>query len=115
MQFASDLDEETKERIESGRKYVELLKQKQNDPMPFFKQVVILYAANNGLFTGARVDDTRTIEAKYLEFVDREYDSLFTRIESGRELTDPIVADLDKSIREFKDAHSDFYGQEADE
>ena len=41
MQFASDLDEDTKARIESGRKYVELLKQGQYKPMPFYRQVAL--------------------------------------------------------------------------
>jgi len=52
MQFASDLDDDTKVRIDSGRKYVELLKQKQNEPVPFYRQAVSIYAANAGIFEG---------------------------------------------------------------
>ena len=109
MQFASDLDEETKQRIDSGRKYVELLKQKQNDPMPFQKQVVVLYGANNGLLNGSKVEDTQTIEQRFLEFMGREYAQVLSGIETGRELTDEITASLDKAIGEFKDAHSNLY------
>ena len=72
MQFASDLDEDTKKRIDSGRKYVELLKQAQNEPVPFYKQVVAIYAANQGIFDGAAVEDTRAIESSFLEFVERD-------------------------------------------
>ncbi len=109
MQFASDLDDDTKARIESGRKYVELLKQPQNAPVPFFKQVVSIYAANNGIFDGAPVENTRKIEESYLEFIERDRKDIFDGIESGRELTDEIVEKLDKSIVDYKDAHTQLF------
>lgn len=112
MQFASDLDDETKARIESGRKYVELLKQPQNAPVPFYKQVVSIYAANNGLFVGAKVEDVRAIEQAWLDFVERDRKEIFTEIETGRELTDELVVKLDTAIKDFKDSHAPFYGNE---
>ena len=110
MQFASDLDEDTKARIDSGRRYVELLKQGQNDPMPFYKQAVAIYAANAGIFDGAPVENTREIEAKYLEFIERDRMDIFDGIESGRELTDEIVEKMDKAMTDFKDANTNLYG-----
>tara|TARA_B100000745_G_scaffold150609_1_gene98442 strand:+ start:1 stop:1281 length:1281 start_codon:yes stop_codon:yes gene_type:complete len=109
MQFASDLDEETKARIDSGRKYVELLKQGQNDPMPFYKQTVAIYAANSGLFDDAAVESTREIEANFLEFIVRDRKSILESIESGRELTDELVAELNKAIADYKEANSNYY------
>ncbi len=110
MQFASDLDEETKQRIESGRKYVELLKQPQNNPMPFQKQVVSIYAINSGLYEGARVEDVRKIEQTFLDFIERDRGDILTTIETGRELTDELVEKIDKAIIDFKEAHGNFYG-----
>jgi F-type H+-transporting ATPase subunit alpha len=46
-QFASDLDEETKNKIERGKRLVEVLKQDQYSPLPFERQVCIIYAAVN--------------------------------------------------------------------
>ncbi len=113
MQFASDLDEETKARIESGRKYVELLKQDQNDPMPFYRQVMVIYAANNGLFTGASVEDTKAIEEAYLSFVERDRKDILDTIETERALSDELTAQMDKSITDFKEANSKFYAEAA--
>lgn len=110
MQFASDLDEETKARLDSGRKYVELLKQNQNDPMPFFKQVVSIYAANNGLFEGADPINVSDIEDAWLAFVERDRKDIFDVIENGRELTDDVVNKLDQAIADFKEAHTQLYG-----
>ncbi|MFT5849840.1 MAG: F-type H+-transporting ATPase subunit alpha [Patiriisocius sp.] len=109
MQFASDLDDDTKARIDSGRKYVELLKQKQNEPVPFYKQAVSIYAANAGIFEGAAVEDTQKIEASFLEFIERDRKSVMDAIETGRELTEDVVTGLDKAIVDYKEAHAANY------
>jgi F-type H+/Na+-transporting ATPase subunit alpha len=109
VQFASDLDEDTKNRIESGRKYVELLKQPQNNPMPFYLQVISLYAANNGLYDAAPVAKVREMEAAFLEFVKREQKQMVETIETKRELSDETVATLGNLIASFKESHAQYY------
>ncbi len=109
MQFASDLDEDTKSRIDSGRKYVELLKQKQNDPMPFYKQVVSIFAANAGIFDNTTPDRVNKIENEFLAFVERDRAEILKTLETGRELTDEVVEKLNAAIADFKEAHADFY------
>lgn len=109
MQFASDLDDDTKARIENGRKYVELLKQKQNNPMPFYKQVVSIYAANNGMYTKASVENTQKIEEAFLSFVEREHGAMLKTIETGRELTDAVVEELNTAITAFTDSHQNLF------
>jgi len=112
MQFSSDLDEDTKARIESGQKFTELLKQKQNNPMPFYKQVVSLYAANNGIMENVAVTNVHKLEETFLDFVDREHKSVFADLEKGRELTDEIVSTLDEAMKQFQDSHGDLYETE---
>jgi F-type H+-transporting ATPase subunit alpha len=102
MQFASDLDEDTKARIESGRRYVELLKQPQNNPMPFYKQVVSIYAANAGMYGFVPVADVRKTEDSFLSFIERDRKDIFDTIEKGRELTDEVVAKINTAIEDFK-------------
>src|SRR5690606_35363406 len=102
--------EDTKARIDSGRKYVELLKQKQNDPMPFYEQVVSIYAANTGILEGTTPEKVRELEAAFLSFLKRDRKDILDGIEKGRELTDEIVAKLDTAIKDFRDSHAQFYG-----
>ncbi|OGG83753.1 F0F1 ATP synthase subunit alpha [Candidatus Kaiserbacteria bacterium RIFCSPLOWO2_02_FULL_45_11b] len=109
MQFASDLDDDTKQRIDSGRKYVELLKQKQNDPMPFYKQVVSIYAANNGLFDNAAPSAVSKMETEFLSFIGRDRKDILDTIETGRELTDEVVEKLNTAMADFKESHAHFY------
>jgi len=109
MQFASDLDEDTKKRIDSGRKYVELLKQKQNNPMPFYKQVISIYGANTGLLDGATPEFVSKIETEFHAFIERDRKEIMDTIETGRELTDAVVEKLNIAIKDFKDANAALY------
>jgi F-type H+-transporting ATPase subunit alpha len=109
MQFASDLDDDTKQRIESGRKYVELLKQTQGNPMPFFKQVISIYGANTGLLDGAEAKNVRVIEEAFLSFIERDRKEIMTTLETGRELTDEVIEKLNTAIADFKEAHAQYY------
>ncbi len=109
MQFASDLDEETKSRIDSGRIYVELLKQRENNPMPFYKQVASLYGANGRLFTGARPERVSEIELAYHDFIERDRKDILTAIETERALSDDTKAKLDAAITDFRTANPQLY------
>ena len=62
-QFGSDLDADTKARLEQGARIVEVLKQNQNAPVPVEKQVAILYAVTKGILSRVATEDVRTYEA----------------------------------------------------
>ena len=106
MQFASDLDDDTRTRIESGRRYVELLKQPQNQPMPFYKQAISIYAANSGLYGNVSVNEVGKTEENFLAFIERDYKEVLELVESGRELTDEVVDKLNTAISAFKNTLS---------
>jgi len=109
MQFASDLDDDTKKRIDTGRKYVELLKQTQNNPMPFYKQVVSIYGANNGLLDGTVPENVHKIEMTYQEFILRDRKDILDMIETERVISEEIKVKLDASITDFKEANGNLY------
>lgn len=109
MQFASDLDEDTKKRIDSGRKYTELLKQGQHATLPFHKQVVSIFGANTGLLDGAAVERVGEIERTFLEFMERDRSDVLSAIASSRELSDETVSHLERAITDFKAAHQALY------
>lgn len=109
MQFASDLDEDTKNRINSGRAFTELLKQKNGNPMPFYKQVVSLYAANQGYMSGVAVRNIAALEEALLEYIEREHLAILASIEKTGALGDEIAAELDGAISVFKKTQSALY------
>lgn len=109
MQFSSDLDEDTKTRIESGRKYTELLKQQQHATMPFHLQVLSIFGANNGLLEGARVEAVHDIETTFLEVLERDHEDMVARVSDSRDLNDETIATLKSGIETFKISHKEFY------
>jgi F-type H+-transporting ATPase subunit alpha len=54
-QFASDLDEATRNQLARGQRLRELLKQAQNSPIPVEEQVAIIYAGINGFLDEVEV------------------------------------------------------------
>ncbi len=101
-QFGSDLDNSSKERLEKGKRLVEILKQDQYKPMPVEKQVIILYAAVNNYLSDIKVSDIRKFEKELLEYVDTHYRELGKQILEKKELTDDIKEELNTAIKEFK-------------
>ncbi len=71
-QFGSDLDADTKARLEQGARIVEVLKQNQNSPVPVEKQVAILYAVVNGILGRVEVEDVRSYEAGLFTYLDTD-------------------------------------------
>jgi F-type H+-transporting ATPase subunit alpha len=109
MQFAGDLDEDTKARIESGRRYTELLKQDQHDTMPFYVQVISIFAANNGILDGAPIERVHAIEKEFLAMIERDKSTLMKHIETERALSDESVAELTEAIAMFRNSYAHLY------
>ena len=71
-QFGSDLDADTKMRLEQGARIVEVLKQKQNAPVPVEKQVVILYAVTKGILSKVATEDVGLYEEGLYTWLDTD-------------------------------------------
>ena len=71
-QFGSDLDADTKARLEQGARIVEVLKQSQNAPVPVEKQVAILYAVTKGILEKVNVEDVNAYEAGLYTYLDAD-------------------------------------------
>ena len=71
-QFGSDLDADTKARLEQGARIVEVLKQSQNAPVPVEKQVAILYAVTKGILEKVKVEDVNAYETGLYTYLDTD-------------------------------------------
>jgi F-type H+-transporting ATPase subunit alpha len=70
--------------------------------MPFYKQVVSIYAANAGMFNLVPANLVRETEDSFLSFIERDRKEIFDTIETGRELTDDVVEKINQAIEDFK-------------
>lgn len=71
-QFASDLDEATRNQLDRGARMMELLKQGIGSPVPVPKQVVALYAGGKGYLDAVAVDKVLKFEADLYAALDQE-------------------------------------------
>ncbi|MCI6997105.1 MAG: F0F1 ATP synthase subunit alpha [Eubacterium sp.] len=106
-QFGSDLDADTKSRLEQGARIVEVLKQNQNAPVPVEKQVAILYAVTKGVLAKVNVEDVRTYESGLFTHLDTNAEGaavMQTIRETGKletETEEKLRAVLDEYTEEF--------------
>jgi len=103
-QFGSDLDKATQAQLNRGQRLVEVLKQKQFSPLPFSKQILIIFAGTNGFFDDLPVDQVRDFEAEFYRFVDATNPGLLRTIMEKRVLDDALKAEMSKTIKQSKEA-----------
>jgi len=102
-QFGSDLDKATQGQLARGQRLTEILKQGQYQPLPFSKQILIIYAGTQGLLDDMPVDQLREFEKGLNSFVDTTNPGVLRAIEEKKILDDELRADLTKTIKEYKD------------
>jgi F-type H+-transporting ATPase subunit alpha len=101
--FASDLDKASQAQLNRGQRLTEILKQNQYEPLPFSKQITIIYAGTNGFLDDIPVDQCRDFEKGLYSYVDAMNPGLFQSIETKKALDDQIKADMNKTLKDFKE------------
>jgi F-type H+-transporting ATPase subunit alpha len=101
-QFGSDLDAATQRQLARGSRMVEVLKQKQYEPLPVEKQVLIIYAATNGFLDDLPESAISHFEHELFAYVEGKHHSLLKDIASQRELSDDLKRRITSAIEEFK-------------
>ncbi len=101
-QFASDLDETSRNQLERGQRMVEVLKQGPYAPVAIEKQVVIIYAGANGYLDDIPAEDVVKFEAELIPFIEAKYANLLEAIRTDKKITDDSDALLKTVLEEFK-------------
>ena len=91
-QFGSDLDKATQQQLSRGQRLTEILKQGQYQPLPFSKQIPIIYAGTQGLLDDMPVDQLREFEKGLYQYVDTAAPGVFKDIEEKKTLDDDLKA-----------------------
>ncbi len=101
-QFGSDLDKTTQAQLTRGEKMVEILKQGQYVPMPFARQVMIIWAGGNGLLDEVPTAALGRFEKEYFAFMQSQYPDVERTIDTEKDLSEATLAKLKQSIEAFK-------------
>ena len=103
-QFGSELDDDTKERLDQGERVREILKQPQYQPLPVEKQVAIIYAAVKKHLLDLPVDQILDFQKELFELIDTKYPEIFTSIAETKVMDDATEEKLIKAINEAKES-----------
>ncbi len=100
-QFGSDLDKDTKERLDKGERIVSVLKQNRNSPIKVEHQVVIIYAVVNNYLKDIDVDDITEFEKDLFVYMDESYPDILKSIIDTKDLTKENEEALKEALEAF--------------
>ena len=99
--FASDLDKSTQALLERGKRTTEILKQDQYAPLPVEKQIVVIFAANNGFLDALAVTDLRRYEKELNTHLDAHHPDLLTEILEKKDIKGELTERIKAALTEF--------------
>jgi len=101
-QFGSDLDKATQMQLARGERLVEILKQPQYQPLTNEKQILIIFAANQGFLDEYPVAVLRRYEAELMSFFDSRKSDLIVELKNKKAMDDELKAKFIAALTEFK-------------
>ncbi len=102
-QFGSDIDKDTKERLDHGKVLMEILKQGQYKPIAVEHQVMIIYAAANNFLADIPIEEIKEFESGLYDFMDTQYPEVGKNIKSNGKLDDGTEEILKGAIAKYKE------------
>ncbi len=105
-QFASDLDDASREQLEQGQKVTEVMKQKQYSPMSVGEMSVMLFAVNEGFMKDVELNKVADFESALLSFMASEYKELMANLDETGEYSDEVLASFKEALEKFKSSQT---------
>ena len=100
-QFGSDLDEDTRKKLERGKRLYEIFKQDQYQPLSVAKQVLIYWSLLGGFLDDVAVEDVRKFEAGLYKYADLHDDAL-KLIAEKKEMSEEVETGLKKLVEDYR-------------
>jgi F-type H+-transporting ATPase subunit alpha len=100
-QFGSDLDPASQRLLHRGERLTEMLKQNQYDPLSTDKEVLIIFAANEGYFDKLDVDQVKPFEHDLYALFEARHKDILDEIATKREISDDLRKRLTAALDNF--------------
>nr|MBF6560430.1 F0F1 ATP synthase subunit alpha [Candidatus Binataceae bacterium] len=88
--------------LHRGERLTEMLKQNQYDPLPIEKEVLIIFAANEGYFDKLAVSEVKPFERDLYAFFDARHKDLLDEVRTKREISDDLRKRLIAALDNFQ-------------
>lgn len=103
-QFGSDLDNETKKKLERGKRLFEIFKQGQYEPVEVEEQVLIYYAVSNGYMDDVPAEEISKFEADLISYARNNANEILSRIRISGALDENDEQEVIKTINNCKES-----------
>ena len=107
-QFASDLDQSTRNLLERGRRLTEILKQPQYAPLKVEEQVVVIFAGVKGFLDKIEISQITKFESFLLKELRTKEKKMLETIKKEQALSDT----LSKSLNDFLESITESFVKE---
>ncbi|TSC52348.1 MAG: F-type H+-transporting ATPase subunit alpha [Parcubacteria group bacterium LiPW_39] len=101
-QFGSDLDADTRAKLERGKRLMEIFKQDQYMPVPVANQVLIFFALVNGLLDDVPVEKILQFEENLNKYAANIGAEILKEIATKKDLDEKLEGEVKKLIEDFK-------------
>ncbi len=101
-QFASDLDDASREQLELGQKVTELMKQKQYSPMTVAEMGLVLFAVEKGYLKDVELNKIADYESALISYMTSEHKEFMEKLAETGEYSDEIVQTFTDALEKFK-------------
>ncbi|MBR6243506.1 MAG: F0F1 ATP synthase subunit alpha, partial [Ruminococcus sp.] len=101
-QFSSELDQSTTDLLNHGHMLTELLKQPLCNPLPHYEQVILLYAAQHGMFDDVPVKELREHRTELMNYIRSYGQDIIEEIEEKRVLTEDLEERIERIIMAYE-------------
>ncbi len=102
-QFSSELDPATSELLAHGHMLTEMLKQPLYNPRPHYEQVILLYAAQHGLFKHVSPKELKEYISELMSYINSYGQDIIAEIEENRVLTDDLMERIERIVTAFEE------------
>lgn len=114
-QFTTDLDPETKKKVDRGTRISEIFKQPQHAPQPVEKQVAIIWAVTRGYLDNVPLKLIKDFEREFLDYLEKPKLKILNQIREVKDLSPKLEDQLIKTIELFKKDFNSKYRLEVKE
>jgi len=103
--FGTELDDDTRQKLDRGRRVREILRQLQYLPLPVSHQVAVIYAAGEGYLDDLPIEQVRDFEAYLIRYLQGHQPTLLDRLGRGdwsRRVRRALPEVIEECIKAFK-------------
>lgn len=102
-QFSSELDQATTDMLNHGHMLTELLKQPLYNPRPHYEQVILLYAAQHGLFDDIPIKELKEYCSELMNYIRTYGQDIVAEIEENKVLTNDLAERIERIVTAFEE------------